>query len=104
MKDEGGFDMPAAVLQPSRNRWEVVPDPKTSGRFSCVAFSPDGKAVWLSRLEDDEQKVVQRKPGSSEWEPFAARMPEYSIEKLWVSPKGDELWMESGGGGFFERS
>jgi hypothetical protein len=99
MKDEGGFDMPAAVLQPSRNRWEVVPDPKTSGRFSCVAFSPDGKAVWLSRLEDDEQKVVQRKPGSSEWEPFAARMPEYSIEKLWVSPKGDELWMESGGRG-----
>lgn len=103
MVDEGGFPMPPAVLLPRQNRWEVVPDPRTSGWFFCMAFSKDGKTVWLSRRQGDKEhpELVQRKPGNTRWKPFAARMPkEYStIERLWVSPKGDELWMASGGSG-----
>ena len=81
----------------------MVPDPKTSGRFIGVAFSPDGKTVWASRWQrgEKEPKVVQRKPGSSGWEPLRAKIPGYPFptEKLWLSPKGDELWMGSWGNG-----
>ena len=55
MRDSAG----AAVLYPSRNRWEVIPDPKKSSSFHTVAFSPDGKTAWLSQVpgSDDDEPI-----------------------------------------------
>ena len=105
MRDQQGYDVPAAVLFPRKNRWELVPDPGTSAGFHDVAFSPDGKTVWLSRSNsnDDLPSVVQKKPGESQWEPLRAKMStDYcTVKRLWATPRGDELWLGTDGSGLF---
>lgn len=105
MQNESGFGMPAAVLFPRQDRWELAPDPKDSGRFFCMKFASNGKTVWLSRRLRDEQdgKVVQRRPGEFEWKPLNVQMPEYwpTVEMITESPNGDELWMSTSGSGLF---
>ena len=105
-KDKSGFETPAAVLHVAERRWEQMPDARQGDKYCKlfdVAFSPDGKTVWMSAYEGNPGKPVlrQRITGSQKWKTFSAAMPTgyNQIEKFYPTPKGDELWLTDSGCG-----
>jgi len=97
-----GFTQSAVVLYPDNKRWEEVPEPKTRGWFYDVIFSKDGKTTWLSvsRNSQEGRGMLERTRDDRRWAPIRIPMPEnYTrIARFWLSPKGDELWLEPGSG------
>lgn len=100
-KDDSGHSMPARVYFPKTRQWQMVPETESKGHFFDVAFSKDGGTVWLSHRRADEEHtpILQRKSGTTAWKPLAAQMPDWHnvVEKFYLTPKGDELWMTGDG-------
>jgi hypothetical protein len=104
-QDNGGWQSTAAVLYPKLKTWEEVPDPRMERRINDVAFSLDGNTTWLSITPDANSRgLLERTRADRQWKP--ARLPmweHYSeIKRLWLSPNGQELWLnEDYGCGLF---
>jgi dipeptidyl aminopeptidase/acylaminoacyl peptidase len=102
-EDGGGSRQPAAVLYPKEKHWEEIPAPRTGRTFHDVVFSKDGETTWLAIRPDDQgnRGLLERTRYDRRWVPIRAKMPEHysSITKLWLSPKGDELWLNNDGSG-----
>ncbi|MCK4625891.1 MAG: hypothetical protein KAV00_11315 [Phycisphaerae bacterium] len=103
MEDDGGFSKSAAVLYPSEKRWEEIPDPRTERTIKDVTFSKDGKTIWLSVSRDEKEPLglLERTKENPKWVPIRAKMPEYygEIDRFYLTPSGEELWMGSWGSG-----
>lgn len=93
-----GSGTSAAVLQPNRARWEVVPDVIEYANSPCVASSSDGRTLWRVCNQDGERSVCQRVPGSVEWKPFWLDTEDHPtwVKAVWPSPNGTDLWIKDG--------
>lgn len=96
-----GSPRPAIVFQPGRRSVCEVPNAGSRSGVLAVAFSPDSKRSWYSTRENgSEASVRERQQGGGERDAIGTETGR--LDEAWairVSPKGDELWLCTGGTG-----
>lgn len=93
----------ALVFHETSGAWEEMPDPKTETCLHDVLYAMDGKTVWAAMTSPEDSDVgVRQRVDSGQWTCLSPPLPPgLHIEELWLTPRGDELWMSGLGHGVF---